>query len=268
DCQYNPEYLNLDQGKVAIKGYDPVSYFKGGPVLGNAEITAEHCGARYQFSSETNRGEFENNPSRFEPSFGGFNPYSLAFGAFTDIDPKVYDYYQGRLVFFINEITKKRFSESKEIQEEAFEYFYSLQYSKADVDQMSDDLFVKQSRPGFAYCYQDIQGDTELVDGVEIFFRRHKVYDVIRVYRINYGRGHLVDGEMRDLVRQRVVRPAVLGAQFKNEDFVLDLEIPENVTPSKFDKKGGKTLKAKLIFLGGKVRYQIFQSEDNNFECR
>jgi len=49
------EDRNLDQ-QLAIQGYDPVAYFTNNrAVEGSKDLTIEHEGAIYQFSSEKNQ---------------------------------------------------------------------------------------------------------------------------------------------------------------------------------------------------------------------
>jgi hypothetical protein len=44
------ESVNVDQSRLAIKGYDPVAYFtQAAPVEGLQQFTAEYNGAVYQF---------------------------------------------------------------------------------------------------------------------------------------------------------------------------------------------------------------------------
>lgn len=61
----SPSAMNVDAKGVALKGYDPVSYFSGSkPIHGKAKITAQHDGATYYFASVANRNKFKAAPSR------------------------------------------------------------------------------------------------------------------------------------------------------------------------------------------------------------
>lgn len=84
---------------LALQGYDPVAYFESNKaVQGNKEITADYNEARYCFTSEKNKTLFLNNPSQYEPQFGGYCAYGMSNGyeapiqpeAFTIVDNKLY----------------------------------------------------------------------------------------------------------------------------------------------------------------------------------
>lgn len=73
---------------LAVKGYDPVSYFSDmKPVPGNPAITTRWHGATYQFASNEHRQAFLADPDHFAPQFGGFCAYAISRGTIADIDP-------------------------------------------------------------------------------------------------------------------------------------------------------------------------------------
>src|ERR1700676_2829434 len=80
--------FNLEEG-VGIKGYDPVAYFaEGKAVKGNKDEAALSNGVTYYFSSAANRQEFRNNPSKYEPQYGGWCAYAMgSSGSKVEIDP-------------------------------------------------------------------------------------------------------------------------------------------------------------------------------------
>ncbi|MBF2708426.1 YHS domain-containing (seleno)protein [Flavobacterium soyangense] len=89
---------NLDN-KVAIQGYDPVAYFVNNKAaLGSKDITTELDGVIYYFSNEGNKKLFLNNPTQYQPQFGGYCAYGISEGhkapitpeAFTIVDNKLY----------------------------------------------------------------------------------------------------------------------------------------------------------------------------------
>jgi YHS domain-containing protein len=66
---------------VALKGYDPVSYFDPGkPTKGASTINFDFDGTRYLFSSQRNRELFAANPDRYAPQFRGLCTTGLAMG--------------------------------------------------------------------------------------------------------------------------------------------------------------------------------------------
>ena len=84
----------------AIRGYDPVAYFREGkPVKGEPGFAVEWNGAGWQFSSVENRDLFLNDPERYAPQFGGYCAYgmSLAKPMKVSTDPNAFTIVNGRL---------------------------------------------------------------------------------------------------------------------------------------------------------------------------
>lgn len=84
---------------VAIRGYDPVSYFKDNkPVRGSPTHKTEFRGSTFQFASQANRDAFAADPARYAPQYNGFCAFGVAGGykaaidpaAFTIVDDKLY----------------------------------------------------------------------------------------------------------------------------------------------------------------------------------
>lgn len=93
---------NLGSDKVAIKGYDPVSYFEGKPAAGRKDLTASYRGVNYQFATAAHRDAFTAAPDKYEPEYGGWCAYAMADGEKVDVDPKTYKITDGRLFLFYN----------------------------------------------------------------------------------------------------------------------------------------------------------------------
>jgi hypothetical protein len=96
-------HFNLDEGKLALQGYDPVAYFPQGggkPRKGLATITATHEGVVYRFASEESRKLFLATPGSFEPQYGGWCAYAMADGDKVEIDPKSFLVAEGKLYLF------------------------------------------------------------------------------------------------------------------------------------------------------------------------
>ena len=95
--------FNLEK-KVAIQGYDPVSYFKLNKALkGDKQFTANYEGVTYFFSTAVNKEVFLKNPSSFEPQFGGWCAYAMgASGEKVQINPETFKIIDGKLYLFYN----------------------------------------------------------------------------------------------------------------------------------------------------------------------
>jgi YHS domain-containing protein len=91
-------YLNVQDGGVAVHGYDPVAYFTiGKPTPGKADFTATYEGATYRFASAENLALFRKDPARYAPQYGGWCAYGVAKGAKADGDPNVWKVVDGKL---------------------------------------------------------------------------------------------------------------------------------------------------------------------------
>lgn len=101
--QASVEHLNIDDDNVAIKGYDPVSYFTAdGPEQGVHTLSSEYNGAVYYFTSQANLDIFTANPAKYEPAYGGWCAYAMGKGYTADANPKTYKILDGKLLLFYN----------------------------------------------------------------------------------------------------------------------------------------------------------------------
>jgi YHS domain-containing protein len=96
---------------VILHGYDPVAYFKQDKaVRGDPTIRSEYKGATYLFASKANKADFDKDPARYEPQYGGFCANSMSHGQRHDIDPKVFRVYKGKLYVCSSPRALKEFS--------------------------------------------------------------------------------------------------------------------------------------------------------------
>jgi YHS domain-containing protein len=95
--------FNLEK-KIALKGYDPVAYFKQGKaVRGKKELTATYEGVTYNFSMPINREYFLKNPLKYEPQFGGWCAFAMGdSGKKVEINPDTFKIVDGKLYLFYN----------------------------------------------------------------------------------------------------------------------------------------------------------------------
>jgi YHS domain-containing protein len=85
--------------KVAVGGYDTVSYFrgKGVPVKGNAQFKVSWKGAEWRFASAEHAAAFRANPAAFAPQYGGHCAWAISQGYLAPGDPTAYDIVGGKL---------------------------------------------------------------------------------------------------------------------------------------------------------------------------
>ena len=92
-----PSY-NVNEERVAIKGYDTVAYFlKSAAVKGSGEFAHRWQDAYWHFSSASNRDLFVTNPERYAPQFGGYCAMGIALGKIVDVDPEAWTIVNGQL---------------------------------------------------------------------------------------------------------------------------------------------------------------------------
>jgi YHS domain-containing protein len=86
---------------LAIKGFDPVSYFKNKPSKGDSKIAHDYKGLTYYFATEENREEFKKSPAKYEPAYGGWCAYTVALnGERVKVNPSTYKITDGKLYLF------------------------------------------------------------------------------------------------------------------------------------------------------------------------
>jgi YHS domain-containing protein len=101
---------NVDGKGVILKGYDAVAYFKQGkPLKGNPEIASTYQGVTYLFASEANKADFEKDPAKYVPQYGGFCAYGVANGVITGIEGPAFTIYKGKLYLGGNQDALKSF---------------------------------------------------------------------------------------------------------------------------------------------------------------
>ena len=107
------KHINV-KDNVAIQGYDPVAYFESSKAIkGKKEITSEYNGVIYCFSTENNKVLFSNNPSYYEPQFGGFCAYGMSEGYEAPIDPEAFTIVDNKLYLNYNLKVKEMWSKEQ-----------------------------------------------------------------------------------------------------------------------------------------------------------
>jgi YHS domain-containing protein len=95
------EKMSVNANGVAIEGYDTVAYFTDAKATtGDEKYTYLWQGAKWRFSSQTNRALFISNPEKYAPQFGAFCALGVTFNQAVPVDPKAWTIVEGRL--FLN----------------------------------------------------------------------------------------------------------------------------------------------------------------------
>jgi YHS domain-containing protein len=87
--------------RVALDGYDPVSYFTAGsPEKGSDAFIATYDDATYWFKSDEHRALFVADPDRYAPQFNGFCAINISRGKKYEADPEAWVIADGKLYVF------------------------------------------------------------------------------------------------------------------------------------------------------------------------
>jgi len=96
--------------KLALEGYDPVSYFAGQPTKGDAKFQATHKGVQYRFASAQNLARFQASPEAFLPQYGGYCAWAVAGGYTAKGDPLAWKVVNGKLYLNYDATVQKRWA--------------------------------------------------------------------------------------------------------------------------------------------------------------
>ena len=109
------------RSNLALKGYDTVAYFEQGEaVKGNKDLSSEHKGATWTFSSTSNKALFDANPEGYMPQYGGYCAWAMAQGNVVKSNPKVWYIEDGLLYLNVSKgIQKKWLANMAEFIEQA-----------------------------------------------------------------------------------------------------------------------------------------------------
>lgn len=96
----------------AIRGYDPVAYFKEGKAIeGQKKFQYEWKDATWYFASQQNRDEFIQSPEKYEPQYGGYCAWAVSQGYTASIDPEAWHIREGKLYLNYSKSVKKTWSQ-------------------------------------------------------------------------------------------------------------------------------------------------------------
>lgn len=102
---YAQSSLNIDDSKIALQGYSPVSYLDLGLAQhGLKQFTSEVEGIKYYFTDQDQKQTFDANPAKYQPQFGGWCATGIAIGAKFRTDPNKFLVSNERLYLFLYDL--------------------------------------------------------------------------------------------------------------------------------------------------------------------
>lgn len=93
---------------VAVEGYDTVALLAGDLVRGDADHTATYKGAEWRFASAQSLAQFEADPARYAPQYGGYCAWAVSQGYTAKGDPENASVVDGKLYLNINASIQER----------------------------------------------------------------------------------------------------------------------------------------------------------------
>lgn len=88
----------MDNVPAAIRGYDPVAYFKNGTALkGHESLTLQWRARTWYFANEENRVLFAAAPESYAPQYDGYCAWAMSEARRSETDPEVWTIVDGKL---------------------------------------------------------------------------------------------------------------------------------------------------------------------------
>lgn len=101
----NAQAYNIDDSKIALDGYSPVSYVDLQLAQkGNKAFSSEYQGVKYFFTSPDQKKLFDKSPEKYLPQYGGWCATGVAVGAKFRTDPNKFLVKNGKLYLFLNSV--------------------------------------------------------------------------------------------------------------------------------------------------------------------
>jgi hypothetical protein len=102
--------INENSG-LALKGYDPVSYFHGNEATpGDSTKGLKASNSIWYFSSDENKLMFKTFPEKYLPQYGGYCASAVSAGFTADINPGIWHIENNKLYLFFDEGAKNNFT--------------------------------------------------------------------------------------------------------------------------------------------------------------
>ncbi|NJO91337.1 MAG: hypothetical protein HC831_22005 [Chloroflexia bacterium] len=93
---------NIDNSNIALQGYSPVSYLDLGLAQkGVKEHKSEYEKVVYYFTSAEQKSEFDKNPKKYLPQYGGYCAFGVYAGAKFRPDPNKFIVKDGKYFLYL-----------------------------------------------------------------------------------------------------------------------------------------------------------------------
>lgn len=99
---------STNEDGIAIEGFDAVAYHMSGQAKkGSVNFQVTWAGSTWYFTNFENRQNFSDNPEKYAPRFGGYDPFGMAMnGATQPATPELWAVTDGKLYLFYSGKTR------------------------------------------------------------------------------------------------------------------------------------------------------------------
>ncbi len=113
----------------AIRGYDPVAYFKENSAQkGDTAYPYSWGGTTWLFANDINRQAFVSTPEKYVPQYGGYCAYGTSENHLSPTDPNAFTFVNDKLYLNYNSKVKEAWLKDKTMRiEKADSYWPALQ---------------------------------------------------------------------------------------------------------------------------------------------
>lgn len=96
---------DVDDSKIALQGYSPVSYIDLGLAQkGKTQFVSTYKGVKYYFTDASQKSKFGASPDKYLPEYGGYCAFGVYAGAKFRPDPNKFLLKDGKLYLFLYNI--------------------------------------------------------------------------------------------------------------------------------------------------------------------
>ena len=133
DSPNDGPYRTTTQGvdkDVMLEGHDAVAYFtRNAAVPGDPTITSKHRGVTWRFASTANKDEFERNPKKYMPQFGGYcsNGINYAIPGGGGGGPETWRIYRGKLYVFGGQKARDHFEMDTQLNLQRAHHYWNVE---------------------------------------------------------------------------------------------------------------------------------------------
>ncbi len=122
--------------RLMLEGYDAVAYFtQGAAIKGDPAFQFEHAGVQWRFASAAHMAEFQRDPERYMPQFGGYcsNGINYAVPGGGGGGPNTWRIYRGRLYVFGGQSSRDQFEMDTELNLQRAHSYWDAEVAGSNV---------------------------------------------------------------------------------------------------------------------------------------